>query len=188
MIRRDVFNLLFRGNADTAIKRQPDPVVTAPGYLDFEGTVEVTKKWEEISLDEEIALCIAAAYAFEITVDLNYCPDAAPDRAEIAILIGNNISLGINKEGCLFIGGLADSRQIGPAQLAAGLQMIVSVTPQRGNQPYARLKVVDRTGLTIAILKSAVYSEADWAGQLILPAVPKLCYRWLTITGRNLLS
>jgi len=181
MDRREIFNILFKGVAtQEPIIPEPDPVLETPAHLKTDQLFRVYKEWTNLTGEETLAL--STAHAFNITLDLN-CPK---DNQETCLTLGIHqdrtgcIRIGLNADGYLFINDLADERIIDKAKLLGGFQLILTVSPLGPGMSFAKLKIMDRAGLTLSSLKSKQHSTVAWAGRMNFGEQP---FNFLRIEG-----
>ncbi|WP_367866258.1 hypothetical protein [Pedobacter sp. WC2423] len=187
MDRRAIFNLLFKGSSvNEPIVSEPDPVLETPAHLKTEQAIPVFKQWTDLPAAGNFKLGLSTAYAFTITLDLNYPMKAVNPEQILNLGIqqdrGSFIQTGINKNGYLFIDNLVDSRLITMDKLLTGIQLVLTVNPLGFGMSFARLKIMDSAGLTLATLKSMQYTTRDWAGEMRL-STPS--FNLLRIEGLN---
>ncbi|MBB5621656.1 hypothetical protein HDE69_002719 [Pedobacter cryoconitis] len=187
MDRREIFNILFKGGAvNEPIVSAPDPVLETPAHLKTEQAIPVWKQWTELPVSGNFKLELSTAYAFTITLDLNYPAKAVNPEQILSLGIQQghaaNIQTGINKHGYLFMNNLADSRLIPMDKLLTGVQLVLTVNPLGHGMSFAKLKIMDSAGLTLATLKSMQYTTTDWAGEMTLSAAS---FNLLRIEGLN---
>lgn len=173
MDRREIFNILFKGGAvNEPIVSEPDPVLETPAHLKTGQAIPVWKQWTDLPVTGNFKLELSTAYAFTITLDLNYPAKAVnPEQIlNLGIRQGqlSSIPTGINKNGYLFMGNLTDSRPIPMDKLLTGVQLVLTVNPLGLGMSFAKLKIMDGAGLTLATLKSMQYTTTDWAGEMML--------------------
>ncbi|RAJ37167.1 hypothetical protein [Pedobacter cryoconitis] len=176
MDRREIFNLLFRSSVNEPIVLEPDPVLETPAHLKTDQTIPVFKEWTALPADGTFKLELSTAYAFTVTLDLNYPAKAVNPEQILSLGIQpektSSIKTGINSEGYLFIDNLADSRLIPMDKLLTGIQLVLTVNPLGRGMSFTKLKIMDSAGLTIATLKTRQYTTADWVGGMTLSAPP----------------
>ncbi|MGY0041329.1 hypothetical protein [Pedobacter sp. NJ-S-72] len=78
------------------------------------------------------------------------------------------IKIGLNEQGYLFIDQVIDLRAIAKDKLLTGVQLVLTMNPLGMGMSFAKLKIMDRAGLTLSTLKSMQYTTADWAGEMTL--------------------
>lgn len=178
MQRRDIFNILFKGTSPREMDTsESEPVIETPAYLINEGTLPFFKAWK--SLPEVVEAGILpqlTKYEFSLKFGAGNL-DTPEGLSGISLRIGvkdagiptlNEITLGVNAAGYLFIGDLQSKSKIHYDKLIADLQFILEVKPQPYGKSYAKLKLVDQIGLTLAILKSEQFSQENWVGAFSL--------------------
>lgn len=180
MDRREIFNILFKGSAaQEPITPEPDPVLETPVHLKTDQLSRVYKEWTDLTGEDKLDL--STSHAFTITLDLD-----CPDNQETCLTLGiqhdktNNIRIGLKTDGYLFINDLVDERIIDRAKLFGGFQLILAVNPLGPGMSFAKLKIMDRAGLTLSALKSKQYATEDWDGGMILAEQP---FNFLRIEG-----
>nr|WP_199076513.1 hypothetical protein [Pedobacter sp. ASV19] len=192
MHRRDIFNILFKGSPpnelDTA---ESEPVIETPAYLINEGTIPFFREYKSLSEDVEVSI-LPQLINYEFVLKLGAGHLETPDGLSgISLCLGikdaglpalKEITLGVNAEGYLFIGDLQSKSKIHYDQLIADLQFIVEVKPQPHGKSYAKLKLVDRIGLTLAVLKSEQFSQENWLGVIRLELGQ---FHFLQLEGRS---
>jgi len=178
MDRREIFNILFKGSSVyEPIVLEPDPVLETPVHLKTDQTVPFFKELTDLPIDGNFNLDLSTEYAFTVTLDLNY--PAKADSSGLAVIpmhlrlgIKNDhhksIKIGLNEQGCLFIDQVIDLRVIAKDKLLTGVQLVLTVNPLGMGMSFAKLKIMDRAGLTLSTLKSMQYTTADWAGKMTL--------------------
>jgi hypothetical protein len=178
MDRREIFNILFKGRpVYEPIVFEPDPVLETPAHLKTDQAVRVFKEWRYLPADGNFNFDLSAEYPFTITLDLNYPAESADDQNDVSrvhLLLGVKnehqtlIKTGFNEQGYLFIDKVIDLRPISRDKLLAGVQLVLTVNPLPMGMSFAKLKIMDRAGLTLSTLKSRQYTMADWAGKMSL--------------------
>lgn len=177
MDRREIFNILFKGSsAYQPIVPEPDPVLETPAYLKTNQTIPVFKEWTAIPSGGSFNLDLSTEYAFTVTLDLNYPAKAVngPVVIPAQLILGvkddehTPVKIGLNEQGYLFIDKVIDLRAIAKDKLLTGIQLVLTVNPLGMGMSFAKLKIMDRAGLTLSTLKSMQYTTADWAGKMTL--------------------
>jgi len=173
MDRREIFNILFKGSSvNEPIVPEPDPVLETPAHLQTEKAIPFTKEWTDLPMAGNFKLELSTAYAFTITLDLNYPAKAVNPEQILSLGIQpartSFIQTGINREGYLFMDNLIDSRMITMDKLLTGIQLVLTVNPLGHGMSFAKLKSMDSAGLTLSTLKTMQYTTADWAGEMTL--------------------
>jgi hypothetical protein len=189
MDRREIFNILFKGSSVyEPVVLEPDPVLETPAHLQTDQTAPVFKEWTALPTEGNFNLDLSTEYAFTVTLDLNYPAKADSGLAVIPmhLVLGikndhhTPVKLGINEQGYLFIDKVTDLRAIAKDKLLTGVQLVLTVNPLGMGMSFAKLKIMDRAGLTLSTLKSMQYTTADWAGKMILT---DLDFNFLQIEG-----
>ncbi|MBB5634588.1 hypothetical protein HDE68_000473 [Pedobacter cryoconitis] len=174
MDRREIFNILFNGSmVNVPIVPEPDPVLETPAYLRTDQAIPFFKEWTALPAEDNFSPEFSVEYAFTIMLDLNY-PAKAPNQENaivckqfmLGIKNGHSIQAGINEQGYLFIDKVVDLRAIEKDKLLTGIQLVLAVNPLGTGMSFAKLKIMDRAGLTLSTLKSMQYATTDWAGDI----------------------
>jgi hypothetical protein len=167
MLRRDIFNLLFTANRlaqpdmDT-----PDPVVLTPEYLLTQDTFHYMQEWHNPEGSVLLRPSFLSAFAFAISFSTSAATAMLTTGVQEAEPTDvSSISFGI-KEGALFISSLTDDRTTENDKILAGLLLILTVKPQPGNRSYAKLQLLDHSGLTLSVLKTSAYELSRWDGAI----------------------
>ncbi|HWW38589.1 hypothetical protein [Pedobacter sp.] len=174
MQRRDIFNILFKGSPPSELNTaESEPVIKAPVYLINEGTIPFFQVWKSISEDVEASL-LPRLTNHEFALKLGAGSLETPEGLSgVSLRLGikdagmpalNEITLGVNAAGYLFIGDLQSKSKIHYDKLIADLQFILEVKPQPNGKSFAKLKLVDQIGLTLAVVKSEQFSQENWVG------------------------
>jgi len=77
-----------------------------------------------------------------------------------------HIDSGISGDGTLFIGQAQGARVLKENILKEPLRLVLSVIPQSAGGCYAKIKVFDRSGNTLATLSSTKHSYSEWQGNI----------------------
>jgi len=165
MLRRDVFNLLFNKRQPAEIAQLPDPVLVTPGYLAVDQMAVYHQEWESLSIPSILMPGMLTQYAFTIIMGLQQmtaCLEIGIKDDQAAF---KPIHLGLD-HGRLFIGAIKDDRVLNNDKLEDGITLILTVNPQPNGGSYAKLKALDKNGLTLSVIKSTTCRTADWAGSL----------------------
>lgn len=198
MQRRDLFNILFKSNiADGLVVPEPDPVLETPSYLLFDKTEYSSQEWNAVPEEEIFTTVHSAQYAFTVTFEAKSTDQIVPSGQKpiLTLYLGikdnqetkgmGGIPVGLNASGNLFIGNQYSERLIETKHLLEGIQLVVEVSPQGNGGSYAKIKIVDRCGLTLSVLKSNAYSILEWTGNISCKGFePPLCFNLLRIEGR----
>ncbi|KIO75000.1 hypothetical protein TH53_23050 [Pedobacter lusitanus] len=181
MDRREIFNIFFKGGSvNEPVVLAPDPVLETPAHLKTDQTIPVCQEWTAIPATGRFNPEISTAYAFTVTLDLDYSlksvhHDQTINPVQLILGIKNEqpasiqetaVKAGLNQEGYLFINNLTDLRMISKDKLLTGVQLVLTVSPLGMGMTFAKLKIMDRAGLTLSSIKSMQYTTADWAGEL----------------------
>ncbi len=165
MHRRDLLNLFFSPGFKEG-PAQPDPVLITPYYLIKDETAYTVTERTIAPETKTFVLEISTEYAFTLRL---YFKSADLDSALLAAGIKNGMSAEIHlglEEGRLFLGSSKSDKIITKENLALGVELILNVNPLPDGKTYAKLKVADRFGLTLSIVKSKQFSISDWKGEL----------------------
>jgi len=174
MQRRDIFNILFKGSPPSELDTaESEPVIETPAYLINEGTLPFFKVWKSLpEVAEAGILPQLTKYEFSLKFGAGHL-EMPEGLSGISLRLGvkdaglpalNEITLGVNAAGYLFIGDLQSKNKIHYDKLIADLQFILEVKPQPYGKSYAKLKLVDQIGFTLAILKSEQFLQENWVG------------------------
>lgn len=80
----------------------------------------------------------------------------------------NGINVGITRSGYLFIGEKTGDRKLDGNVLTENLRLSFSIVPQAAGGSFAKLKVLDQSGNTVATLASAAHDATAWQGGIAL--------------------
>ena len=162
MLRRDIFNIFLKGTAmDTQTVGAPEPVLHLSDYYKKDDTVPVCYEWKGIQHQKHFSADLSFAYPFTLTLDIT-------NAAEMLIKFNTSITIGINDNGCLYIGQITDKRILSEDKLTEGIQLVLEVNPLKNGMSHAKLKAIDRSGLTLSLLKSTLIKTAEWTGDIEL--------------------
>lgn len=172
MHRRDILNIFFNpGSLEQPIRPEPDPVLFTPAHLRTDESILFSKEWTMEELKGPLLLEVSTSYSFTLILNLHFDPAGSYNSG---LLMGTkergagteqDIHLGI-QEGYLFIAGQQNLSVISKEKLQEGIQLILTVNPLANGGTYAKLKAVDRYGMTQAVLKSKQFTAMDWMGNL----------------------
>ena len=176
MLRRDIFNIFLKGTAiDTQTIRAPEPVLNLPAYYKKDDTVPVCYEWKGNQHQKHFSADLSFAYPFTLTLDII-------NVAEMLVKFNTSITIGINDNGCLYIGQITDKRILSEDKLTEGIQLVLEINPLKNGMSHAKLKAIDHSGLTLSILKSTVIKIAEWSGDIELSTSK---YNFLHIQGHK---
>jgi len=185
MQRRDIFNLFLKGIAtEGPVLIKPDPVLNLSSYFRKDETIPTTQVWTGIELQNKIRPEISMAYAFTLSIDFDQCC-LMPWVLQLGLksnVQSSGIELGYDKSGQLFIDQQTDPRILPIEKLKGGFQLVLTVNPLKNGMTHAKLKVVDKAGLTLSMIKTDKLKISDWEGEMNFAS---LNFNSLQIQGRK---
>lgn len=197
MQRRDLFNIIFKSNSsDGPIVSEPDPVLETPAYLLLNETEPSFQVWASVPEEGIFIPDHDMGYAFTMKLDLTLPISSPPSGSPLFELVfglsnatsvpqSGGVKLGFNASGKLFIDYRESENNFHNHKLGKSIQLILEVKPQPAGRSYAKLRLLDRSGLTLSILKSDAYLMSDWSGSFSFYKAEKVFFHLLRIEGRR---
>lgn len=190
MQRRDIFTIFLKGSlSNQANDAEREPVIDTPDYLISEATVSFFREWRSPSkvfipsqlTKHEFIIKLGANASIMAEVLTGISLRLGIKDAVSRLNMPDEITLGINSTGYLFIGDKQAKNKVHYEKLNAELRLILEVKPRPNGGSYIKLRVIDQIGLTLATLKSEQFLQENWAGTFNLE---KGKFHYLQIEGR----
>jgi hypothetical protein len=172
MHRRDVFTLLFKSSSfDEPIVMEPNPVISAPVHLCTDGTVSTYREWTAFPADGRFTHDVVPDYGFSTRFHFVY----SKAIQNVGLLVGlkakqeqsaEPVKVGLDVDGCLFIGPHKTERKLPAEQLIGDMKLIMEISPRENDKAFVKLKILDNGGLTLSTLKTDSFKMTDFSGDI----------------------
>lgn len=174
MIKKQLLKLFKRRDDRPAISAAE---VVAP--VETDRNEAILQEWIELPDAGQFMIDLNPGAAFTLTLDFNYVNEV---YKPVSLVFGMRtdqetfqkkvIMIGFDPLSGIFINDFKSNRQVVKEELrATNLELVIHVSPLENDTSYASVILAGAEARTLDILKTKIYTTADWMGEFGLSRV-----------------